>query len=57
MKANTVKKPEPTTMHLYVVDYKHLGQQYRTVVESADMEAARRQFRRDHPHVELLACC
>lgn len=30
------------------------GQRFKTVVEAASLEAARTQFHRDNPHVELL---
>ena len=43
-------------MHLYVVEYEYRNQQWRTVVEARDIEAAKRQFRRDNPDVEMVAC-
>lgn len=44
------------TLRLFVVEYEHAGQQWRTVVEAVDEASARRQFQRDNPHVTLLAC-
>ena len=43
-------------IRLYVVEYFHCNQQWRTVVEARDLESAKRQFCRDNPDVELLAC-
>lgn len=43
-------------IHLYVVEYEYRNQQWRTVVEARDIEAAKRQFRRDNPDVEMVAC-
>jgi len=45
------------TIHLFVIEYEdQRGHRYRTVVEALSLEAARRQFRRDNPDVELLSC-
>jgi hypothetical protein len=43
-------------IRLYVVEYEYRNQQWRTVVEARDIEAAKRQFRRDNPDVEMVAC-
>ena len=43
-------------INLHVVEYEHGKQQWRTVVEARDIESAKRQFRRDNPDVEMLAC-
>jgi len=53
-KSNTVRAAD--VINLYVVEYEHGKQQWRTVVEATDIEAAKRQFRRDNPDVEILAC-
>ncbi len=41
---------------LYVVEYEHGRNRYHTVVEARDIGAAKRQFRRDNPDVEMLSC-
>lgn len=41
---------------LYVIEYEHGRNRYHTVIEARDIEAAKRQFRRDNPHVEMLSC-
>jgi hypothetical protein len=52
-------KPQnpPDAIRLWVVEYEdQRGQQWRTVVEAYTLKDAKRQFRRDNPDVELLAC-
>jgi adenosyl cobinamide kinase/adenosyl cobinamide phosphate guanylyltransferase len=47
----------PDVLRLWVAEYEdRRGQQWRTVVEAYTLEAAKRQFRRDNPDVELLTC-
>jgi len=43
-------------INLYVVEYEYRNQQWRTVVEARDIKTAKRQFRRDNPDVEMVAC-
>ena len=63
MKLITSKLPEstgyapPDVVRLWVAEYEdRRGQQWRTVVEAYTQEAAKLQFRRDNPDVELLTC-
>lgn len=46
---------EADVIKLYVVEYEHGRNRYHTVVEARGIEAAKRQFRRDNPHVEILS--
>lgn len=41
---------------MYVVEYDHGNQRWITAVEARDLESAKRQFRRDNPGVEMVAC-
>lgn len=41
---------------LYVIEYDDGRNRYHTVVEARDIEAAKRQFRRDNHDVEMLSC-
>ena len=48
----------PDVLRLWVVEYEdRRGQRWNTVVDAYTLEAAKRQFRRDNPDVELLTCC
>jgi hypothetical protein len=40
---------------MYVVEYEHGRNRFHTVVEARSIEAAKRQFRRDNPDVEMLS--
>ena len=42
-------------INLYVVEYEHGRFRFHTVVEARSIEAAKRQFRRDNPDVEMLS--
>jgi len=42
-------------IHMYVVEYEHGRNRFHTVVEARSIEAAKRQFRRDNPDVEMLS--
>jgi hypothetical protein len=43
-------------VRLFVVEYEHGRKRYHTVIEACDLEAAKLQFRRDNPNVEMLSC-
>ena len=47
----------PDVLRLWVVEYEDArGRRWTMVVEADTVEAAKRQFRRDNPNVELLTC-
>lgn len=48
--------PAAAVVIMFVVEYEHGRNRYHTVVEAYDVESAKRQFRRDNPHVEMLSC-
>jgi hypothetical protein len=44
----------PPVLEMFVADYEHNGEEFRTVVEAHSKEEARAVFKRNYPHVELL---
>lgn len=57
IKPKDYKCAENDALRLWVVEYEdQRGRQWRTAVDAYTLEAARRQFRRDNPDVELLTC-
>lgn len=42
-------------IHMYVVEYECGRNRFHTVIEARSIEAAKRQFRRDNPDVEMLS--
>lgn len=46
----------PDIVYLFEVEYEDAtGKQWHTVVDATSIEAAKEQFRRDNPSVELLS--
>ena len=44
----------PAGAKLYRIRYRYQGDIHSTVVTAMDEAVARQQFRRDHPHVEIV---
>lgn len=50
------QEAEEAILRLFVVEYEHGCNRNHTVVSAYDVESAKRQFRRDNPHVEMVSC-